>query len=60
MSGKKNGKYKTIKAYKMNLSSFTKKNLKKGKKYFFRVKTYKLYNGKKYFSKYSEGKGRRA
>ncbi len=54
MATKKKGKYKVIKTVtKAGTVKYTKKKLKKGKKYFFRVRTYKTVNGKKYFSSWS-------
>lgn len=59
MSKKKNKGFKTIKGYTKNMTKFTKKKLKKGTKYYFRVRTYKIINGKKYYSKYSAVKGKK-
>ena len=57
MATKKNGKYRIIKTVKKpGTTTFTKKKLKKGKKYFFKVRTYKKVNGKTYYSKWSAAK----
>lgn len=54
MATKKYGTYKLIKTVKSAKTvTFTKKKLKKGKKYFFKIRTYKKVNGKTYYSKWS-------
>ena len=54
LATKKKGKYKVIKTVtKPSTVKFTKKKLKKGKKYFFKVRTYKTVSGKKYYSSWS-------
>ena len=54
MATKKKGKYKVIKTItKASTIKFTKKKLKKGKNYYFKVRTYRIVNGKKYFSSWS-------
>lgn len=46
------GKYKMTKVIKGNKKlTYLKKNCKKGKKYYFKVKAYVEYNGKRYLSK---------
>ncbi len=51
------GKYKSIKTIKKNKTvRFTKKRLKKGKKYYFKVRAYKSVNGKKIYGPYSKVK----
>lgn len=46
------GKYKKTKVIKGNKKlTYLKKNCKKGKKYYFKVKAYVVYNGKRYLSK---------
>lgn len=54
MSTKKNRGYKTIKTTKGKTVSYTKTKLKKGKRYYFKVRTYKTINGKKIYSSYSK------
>ncbi len=52
MSLKKSGKYKKVKTIHTNKKlQYVKKNCRKNKKYYFRVKSYVVYNGKKYISK---------
>ena len=47
-------KYKNVKTItKNNTTSYTIKNLKKGKTYYVKVRSYKTVNGKKYYSNYS-------
>lgn len=55
-STSKKFKKKVTKTKKIKKNSVTIKNLKKGKKYYFRVKAYKFFNGKKIYSKYSNKK----
>ena len=50
----KGKKTKTVKGAKK--TSVTIKKLKKNKKYFVRVRTYKIVNGKKVYSKWSKAK----
>ena len=51
---KKNGKYKLVKTIKKNKTvTYTNKNLKKGKKYYYKVRAYKTVRKKKVFGKYS-------
>jgi len=50
----KKGKFKKIKLIKKNKkTSFVKKKLKRGKKYYVKVRAYKLVNGKRVYGKYS-------
>ena len=51
----KKSKSVTVKGYKK--TSATIKKLKKGKKYFVRIRTYKVDNGKKFYSSWSKVKG---
>lgn len=51
------GKYKLIKTIKKNKTvTYTKKKLKKGKTYYFKVRAYKTIRGKKNFGSYSSVK----
>lgn len=51
-SGTKKGNLKQVKIIKDNKKfTYLKKNCKKGKKYYFKVKAYVQYNGKRYLSK---------
>lgn len=52
MSTSKDGTYEKIKAVKSNKLSFTKTELTKGKRYYFKVRTY-IKNGKNIYSEYS-------
>ena len=55
-TGKK-GKYKLIKTVKKNkIVSYSKKNLKKGKTYYIKVRAYKVIDGKKVYGTYSKVK----
>lgn len=56
MATKKNGKYTKKVTVKANKSNVTIKKLKKGKKYFFKMKAYKVSNGKKIYSNFSKVK----
>lgn len=52
---KKNGKYKKVKTItKKKTVSFTDKSLKKGKRYYYKVRAYRLIRGKKVYGPYSE------
>ena len=54
MATKKKGKYKKIKTInKPNTVKFTKKKLKRGKKYYFKVRSFKKINGSKLYSPWS-------
>lgn len=52
MATSKKGKYKKIAQTKK--TSYTKTKLKKGKTYYFKVRAYKTYKGKKTYSAYSK------
>jgi len=55
MATSKKGKYKKIKTIKKgSIKKFTKKKLKKNKKYYFKVRAYKNVNGKKVYGSYSK------
>ena len=57
MATSKNGKYTRIKAVTSNKTvTYTKKKLKKNKKYYFMVRSYKTVNGKKIYGEYSSKK----
>lgn len=47
------GKYKKIATLNKNTTSYKHKNVQIGKKYFYKVRSYKVVNGKKYYSKFS-------
>ena len=52
---KKNGHYKRIKTIKNGKTTkFTNKKLKKGKRYYYKIKAYTKIKGKPYYSKYSK------
>ena len=54
MATTKKGKYKKVKTVtKGNAIKYTKSKLKKNKRYYFKVRTYKKVNGKKIYSSYS-------
>lgn len=54
MATKKKGKYKKIKTItKVSTVKFTKKKLKKGKKYFFKLRAYKNVSGSKLYGPWS-------
>ena len=58
---KKNGKYKLIKTVKKaGTLNYTDKKLKKGKKYFYKVRTYTVIYGTTYLGKWSKVKAIRA
>ena len=60
-AAKKNGKYKLIKTVKKaGTLKYTDKKLKKGKKYFYKVRTYTRIDGKTYLGKWSKVKKIRA
>lgn len=58
MSTKKSGKYKKIKTATYKQNSYTRKKLNKGKKYYFKVRTYRKVNGKKLYSAWSKVVGK--
>ena len=49
----KAGSYKLIKTTKTTVKSWTNKGLKVGKRYYYKVRGYKLVNGKKVYTKFS-------
>ena len=50
----KNGKYKKVTTVtKASKVTYTNKNLKTGKKYYYKIRTYKTVNGKKVYGEYS-------
>lgn len=49
----KNGTYKKIATLKYGSTSYTDKNVKVGKRYYYKVRAYKTINGKKVYTKYS-------
>ena len=54
MATNKKGKYSRIKTVtKASTTSYTKSKLKKNKKYYFKIRTYKTVDGKKIYSSYS-------
>lgn len=55
-SVKKNGKYTTIKRVSSKTISYTQKKLTKNRTYYFRVRAYKIVNGKKIYSGWSRVK----
>ena len=58
MSTKKSSGFKKI--YTGAKTSYTKSSLKKGKNYYFKVRTYKTVDGKKVYSAYSKVKNKKA
>lgn len=56
MSQKKNSGYKRIKTASSKSFSYTKGKLKKGKRYYFKVRSYKKVGGKNYYSSFSSVK----
>lgn len=56
MSTKKNSGYKRIKTVSSKSFSYTKGKLKKGKRYYFKVRSYKKVGGKNYYSSFSSVK----
>ncbi len=57
MSTSKNGKYSKVKTIKNGKTvKYTKSSLKKNKKYYFKIRTYRTINGQKVYSSYSSVK----
>ncbi|MBQ6843435.1 MAG: fibronectin type III domain-containing protein [Agathobacter sp.] len=57
MSAKKSSGYKKVKTIsKSSIVKYTKKSLKKGKTYYFKVRSYKVVNGKKVYGSFSKVK----
>ena len=55
---KKNGKYVKIKTIKKpNTVKFTDSKLKKKKQYYYKIRAYKILNGRKYYSPFTGKKG---
>ena len=60
MATSKNGKYSKIKTITNTKTiKYTKSSLKRGKTYYFKVRTFKIVNGKKIYSSYSSKKSAR-
>lgn len=59
-AAKKSGKYKLIGTVKAGNLKFTDKKLKKGKKYYYKVRPYTKIDGKTYVGKWSKVKGIKA
>ena len=53
MSKKKSSGYKRIKTTSAKTFSFTKKGLKRGRRYYFKIRSYKTVGKTKYYSSYS-------
>ena len=58
-SAKKSGNYKRIKTVGHRTSKFINKRLKRGKRYYYKVRAYKKVKGKKVYSSYSSRSGKR-
>lgn len=57
-STKKNGKYVKIKTIKKpNTVKFTDSKLKKKKQYYYKIRAYKILNGRKYYSTFTGKRG---
>lgn len=57
---KKNGKYKKIKTIKKrNTVKYTNKRLKKGKRYYYKIRAYKKVSGKTYYGSLSKAKSKK-
>ena len=55
MATSKNGEYKWIKSIKkVKTIKYTTAKLKKNKRYYFKIRTYRIVNGKEVYSSYSE------
>lgn len=57
---KKNGKYKRVRTLKSSMRSYTNTGLKKGRKYYYKVRAYRKTKGKKVYSEYSRIVSRKA
>lgn len=55
----KNGSFKRINTVNSKYSSLQDKSLKKGKRYYWKMKAYKIVNGKRVYSGYSKTISRR-
>ncbi|MCM1543866.1 MAG: fibronectin type III domain-containing protein, partial [Ruminococcus sp.] len=61
MATKKDGEYKKVTTIKKNATvKYTKKDLKKGSTYYFKVRAYKTVDGKNVYSAYSAMKSVKA
>lgn len=59
-STKKNGAYAVVKTVKSkNTTRFTNKKLKRGKRYYYKVKAYKNVSGKRVYSNFSNASGKK-
>lgn len=58
-STKKNGKYKKVKILSSKTTSYTNKKLKKGKKYYYKVRAVVKVDGKNVYSAFSSKKSKR-
>lgn len=54
MSKTKNGKYTKVKRVSKKTLKYTKSNLKKNQKYYFKVRAYKTINGERVYSSFSQ------
>ncbi len=60
-STKKKGTYAAVKTVKgKNATSFTNKKLKKGKRYYYKVRAYKTVSGKRVYGSFSNASGKKA
>ena len=57
---KKNGKYKKIRTLKRSARSYTNTGIKKGKRYYYKVRAYRKVKGKRIYSEYSRTINRKA